>query len=208
LQGNRDTFPSQRSAPLRRSKQPITMSNAAVGHVYDTIIAEVVNAVRVDFEENGVDEGALEDLKKVRLLQIPLCPRHCSLGLVLPPSPTISHLLIFPSIPIKFHFEIGCRCILLCTFLPFFFFFSSDRFPLFGVDGTSQSRDECRALPRRLPLAPRGAGERGWRAAGPGGRPSTFGSLFKGQPNDCRRPPVILSATSDWTARPASRAEP
>ncbi|EAQ93420.1 hypothetical protein CHGG_01655 [Chaetomium globosum CBS 148.51] len=40
------------------------MSNAAVGHVYDTIIAEVVNAVRVDFEENGVDEGALEDLKK------------------------------------------------------------------------------------------------------------------------------------------------
>ncbi len=43
------------------------MSNAAVGTVYDTIISEVINAVRVDFEENGVDDSALEDLKKVRL---------------------------------------------------------------------------------------------------------------------------------------------
>lgn len=42
------------------------MSNTQVGPVYDTIIAEVINAVRVDFEENGVDDGALEDLKKVR----------------------------------------------------------------------------------------------------------------------------------------------
>ncbi|KAH6634276.1 transcription factor IIA, alpha/beta subunit [Chaetomium sp. MPI-SDFR-AT-0129] len=40
------------------------MSNTQVGPVYDTIIAEVINAVRVDFEENGVDDGALEDLKK------------------------------------------------------------------------------------------------------------------------------------------------
>lgn len=43
------------------------MSNAAVGNVYDAIISEVINAVRVDFEENGVDDGALDDLKKVRL---------------------------------------------------------------------------------------------------------------------------------------------
>ncbi|KAL2199140.1 transcription factor IIA, alpha/beta subunit [Corynascus similis CBS 632.67] len=40
------------------------MSNTLVGPVYDTIITEVINAVRVDFEENGVDDGALEDLKK------------------------------------------------------------------------------------------------------------------------------------------------
>ncbi|KAK3310208.1 transcription factor IIA, alpha/beta subunit [Chaetomium strumarium] len=40
------------------------MSNVAVGPVYDTIISEVINAVRVDFEENGVEEGVLEDLKK------------------------------------------------------------------------------------------------------------------------------------------------
>lgn len=45
------------------------MSNTAVGPVYDTIIAEVINAVRVDFEENGVDDSALEDLKKVRCSQ-------------------------------------------------------------------------------------------------------------------------------------------
>ncbi|KAK4129476.1 transcription factor IIA, alpha/beta subunit [Parathielavia appendiculata] len=40
------------------------MSNTAVGTVYDTIISEVINAVRVDFEENGADDSALEDLKK------------------------------------------------------------------------------------------------------------------------------------------------
>jgi hypothetical protein len=42
------------------------MSNAHVGAVYDHIIQEVINAVRVDFEENGVDDGILEELKKVR----------------------------------------------------------------------------------------------------------------------------------------------
>jgi hypothetical protein len=42
------------------------MSNTAVGPIYDHIISEVINSVRVDFEEGGVDEGALEDLKKVR----------------------------------------------------------------------------------------------------------------------------------------------
>ncbi|KAM7207708.1 Transcription factor IIA, alpha/beta subunit [Naviculisporaceae sp. PSN 640] len=40
------------------------MSNAAVGTVYEHIISEVINAVRVDFEENGVDDGVLEELKK------------------------------------------------------------------------------------------------------------------------------------------------
>ncbi|KAK3393787.1 transcription factor IIA, alpha/beta subunit [Podospora didyma] len=40
------------------------MSNANVGNVYDHIIQEVINAVRVDFEENGVDDGVLEELKK------------------------------------------------------------------------------------------------------------------------------------------------
>jgi hypothetical protein len=49
------------------------MSNAHVGAVYDHIIQEVINAVRVDFEENGVDDGILEELKKVRTsLHFPL----------------------------------------------------------------------------------------------------------------------------------------
>lgn len=43
------------------------MSNTTVGAVYDHIIQEVINAVRVDFEENGVDDGVLEELKKVRI---------------------------------------------------------------------------------------------------------------------------------------------
>lgn len=43
------------------------MSNAAVGTVYEHIINEVINSVRVDFEENGVDDSVLEELKKVNL---------------------------------------------------------------------------------------------------------------------------------------------
>lgn len=40
------------------------MSNNTVGTVYEHIINEVINAVRVDFEENGVDDSVLEELKK------------------------------------------------------------------------------------------------------------------------------------------------
>ncbi|ATY58272.1 transcription factor TFIIA complex subunit [Cordyceps militaris] len=40
------------------------MSNQAVGNVYQTIIDEVINSSRVDFEESGVEESALEELRK------------------------------------------------------------------------------------------------------------------------------------------------
>ncbi|KAJ5008126.1 Transcription initiation factor IIA large subunit [Colletotrichum sp. SAR 10_99] len=40
------------------------MSNNAVGNVYEQIINEVINSSRVDFEEGGVDENVLEELKK------------------------------------------------------------------------------------------------------------------------------------------------
>ena len=43
----------------------LAMSNQAVGNVYQTIIDEVVNSSRVDFEENGVDEAVLEELRQV-----------------------------------------------------------------------------------------------------------------------------------------------
>ncbi|KFA53688.1 hypothetical protein S40293_03857 [Stachybotrys chartarum IBT 40293] len=39
------------------------MSNQAVGSVYQAIIDEVVNSSRVDFEESGVDEAVLEELR-------------------------------------------------------------------------------------------------------------------------------------------------
>jgi len=39
------------------------MSNQAVGNVYQTIIEEVVSSSRVDFEENGVEESVLEELR-------------------------------------------------------------------------------------------------------------------------------------------------
>ena len=41
------------------------MSNAAVGHVYQTIIEEVINSSRVDFEESGIEESVLEELRQV-----------------------------------------------------------------------------------------------------------------------------------------------
>ncbi|OAQ66954.1 transcription factor IIA, alpha/beta subunit [Pochonia chlamydosporia 170] len=40
------------------------MSNQAVGTVYQTIIDEVVNSSRVDFEESGVEESVLEELRQ------------------------------------------------------------------------------------------------------------------------------------------------
>ncbi|CCF37932.1 transcription factor IIA [Colletotrichum higginsianum] len=40
------------------------MSNNAVGVVYEQIINEVISSSRVDFEEGGVDESVLEELKK------------------------------------------------------------------------------------------------------------------------------------------------
>jgi hypothetical protein len=42
------------------------MSNPAVGNVYQAIIDEVVNSSRVDFEESGVEESVLEELRQVR----------------------------------------------------------------------------------------------------------------------------------------------
>jgi len=41
------------------------MSNTQVGAVYQQIIADVVESSRVDFEEGGVDEHVLEELKLV-----------------------------------------------------------------------------------------------------------------------------------------------
>jgi hypothetical protein len=46
------------------------MSNANVGAVYEHIIDEVINTVRVDFEEGGVGEDILEELKKVSACRI------------------------------------------------------------------------------------------------------------------------------------------
>ncbi|POR38021.1 Transcription initiation factor IIA large subunit [Tolypocladium paradoxum] len=40
------------------------MSNQAVGGVYQSIIDEVINSSRVDFEESGVEESVLEELRQ------------------------------------------------------------------------------------------------------------------------------------------------
>lgn len=56
-----------------------TMSNSAVGNVYQTIIEEVINSSRVDFEESGVEEAVLEELRLVSHAIVPDfcgCPFH------------------------------------------------------------------------------------------------------------------------------------
>ncbi|CRK31467.1 hypothetical protein BN1723_000673, partial [Verticillium longisporum] len=40
------------------------MSNNVVGNVYQQVIEEVISASRVDFEEGGVEDGVLEELKR------------------------------------------------------------------------------------------------------------------------------------------------
>ncbi|RAL61456.1 hypothetical protein DID88_009385 [Monilinia fructigena] len=55
------------------------MSNTQVGNVYQQIIADVVDSSRVDFEEGGVDEQVLEELKrgwqkKLSQLQVAMFP--------------------------------------------------------------------------------------------------------------------------------------
>lgn len=41
------------------------MSNSQVGNVYQQIINDVIAASRVDFEEGGIDDAVLEQLRKV-----------------------------------------------------------------------------------------------------------------------------------------------
>lgn len=54
------------------------MSNSSVGNIYHQIINEVIEASRVDFEDQGVGEEVLEELRKVCSFLFPsLCPaRH------------------------------------------------------------------------------------------------------------------------------------
>ncbi|KAK3329434.1 transcription factor IIA, alpha/beta subunit [Apodospora peruviana] len=84
------------------------MSNSAVGQVYDHIIQEVINAVRVDFEENGVDDSVLDELKKgwqhglsqLNVAQFPWDPKPeppqaAAPQVAHPPPPAATH----PSVP-------------------------------------------------------------------------------------------------------------
>jgi transcription initiation factor TFIIA large subunit len=41
------------------------MSNTVVGTLYQQVIDEVITSSRVDFEEGGVDESVLEELRQV-----------------------------------------------------------------------------------------------------------------------------------------------
>jgi hypothetical protein len=41
------------------------MSNTSVGAVYAQIMADVIDSSRIDFEEMGVEESVLDELKKV-----------------------------------------------------------------------------------------------------------------------------------------------
>lgn len=49
------------------------MSNAQVGQVYQQIIQDVIEASRVDFEEGGIDEGVLDELRLVSHFSFSIC---------------------------------------------------------------------------------------------------------------------------------------
>ena len=44
------------------------MSKAQVGTIYQAIIEDVINVSRGDFEDQGIEERVLEDLRKVCLV--------------------------------------------------------------------------------------------------------------------------------------------
>lgn len=46
------------------------MSNTQVGNVYQQIINDVIESSRIDFEEGGVDDQALEELRRVGSLSL------------------------------------------------------------------------------------------------------------------------------------------
>ncbi|PKS08220.1 hypothetical protein jhhlp_005162 [Lomentospora prolificans] len=65
------------------------MSNAVVGNVYDQIIKDVIESSRVDFEEGGVDESVLDELREgwqkklsqLRVAEFPWDPKPDATGL-------------------------------------------------------------------------------------------------------------------------------
>lgn len=59
------TRKTQRPVDIHHN-QTATMSNTQVGNVYSQIIQDVIDSSRVDFEEGGVDDVVLEELKRVR----------------------------------------------------------------------------------------------------------------------------------------------
>lgn len=71
------------------------MSNTQVGSIYQQIISDVVESSRVDFEEGGVEEQVLEELRQVRPLSKHTAPSHDTALLT-------SHLIFTESSPGKY----------------------------------------------------------------------------------------------------------
>lgn len=69
------------------------MSNQAVGSVYQTIIEEVINSSRVDFEESGVEEAVLEELRLVSKSVLRVPTFACLPSLFVPINPPTAPLL-------------------------------------------------------------------------------------------------------------------
>lgn len=69
------------------------MSNTQVGNVYQQIISDVVESSRVDFEEGGVEEQVLEELRQVRPLFSVHQERCCRIS-----RPFLFHVHFLPSL--------------------------------------------------------------------------------------------------------------
>ncbi|KXJ91266.1 transcription factor IIA, alpha/beta subunit [Microdochium bolleyi] len=69
------------------------MSNNQVGSVYQQIIQDVIDSSRVDFEEGGIDEGVLEELKKTWSPARAAIKTHAGVTTLRKTSPAVSVLV-------------------------------------------------------------------------------------------------------------------
>ena len=79
------------------------MSNTQVGNVYSQIIADVIESSRVDFEEGGVDEHVLDELRRV--CPLPFLSIHPPLHHIFhlfTLSPSSMHSVIFSKLFLRF----------------------------------------------------------------------------------------------------------
>lgn len=87
------------------------MSNNQVGTVYQQIIADVVESSRVDFEEGGVDEHVLEELRLVSARSLPVIFQRC--------------IVAFHPFQLCWFFSASCDVFLRCCAGAWWFFFAA-----------------------------------------------------------------------------------
>ena len=93
------------------------MSNNVVGSVYEQIIEDVLSTSRVDFEENGVDEVVLDELRRVS------GSPSISFDPALDSASPCFHSSFFFVVSVSLSPSLPCLCFDAITYTPRLFFF-------------------------------------------------------------------------------------